>query len=234
RQDEETRRAERSLLDAEVSALPERAAVCLLADERNPRGLELAGEPLEPLRAAGEVPAAKVRRARRRPVRGVRHADAVVERLPLLLRHEQPSREPRRMEEPPEVVARIREVRRRRGRHAAGVDPAEEHAQVACEDVWDRAGRSPHGGTNERPMTNATREIVTHGCRDRAGCVPIRPQAGDGERGSGRLDLGLSAVEPLLEAAAKLLARDAQDRARATWLAAGDLEAVPPPSSRSP
>ena len=46
---------------------------------------------------------------------------------------------PRGVEQPPEVVARIREVRARRGRDAAGVDPAEDDAQAGREHVGDRA-----------------------------------------------------------------------------------------------
>ena len=76
--------AERPLLHAELGPLAERAAVRLLADEREPPRLELARDPLEPLGRAGEVAAAQVARAGRRSVRRVRDADALAQELELL------------------------------------------------------------------------------------------------------------------------------------------------------
>ena len=50
---------------------------------------------------------------------------------------EQPRREAGGVQQPPEVVARIREVRVRGGGDAAGVDPAEDRRQPRREDVRD-------------------------------------------------------------------------------------------------
>ena len=86
REDEERRRAERAQLRSELGALAEGAAVGLLADERDRARLQLVGETLEP--RAVEVAAAQVARARRRPVRGVRHAVAELEQVELLGRVE--------------------------------------------------------------------------------------------------------------------------------------------------
>ena len=95
--------------------LAERAAICLLADEAEPAGLQLTRDLLEPLGRAGEVAAPQVARAGRRAVRGVRDADPFLQQLELLRRLVEPRREARRMEQPPEVVARVREVRCRLG-----------------------------------------------------------------------------------------------------------------------
>src|SRR5262249_11799311 len=74
-QDEEAGVRERAILDAELGALAERAAVRLLADERDRARAELDGQPLEALGRAAEVGGAQVARAGRRPEGGVRQAD---------------------------------------------------------------------------------------------------------------------------------------------------------------
>src|SRR5581483_10976476 len=79
RQDEEPGLAEPPLLQAERRTLVEEAAVGLLADEGDPLRPELVGEPLDP--GAVEVAAAQVARAGRRPVGGVRDADALLQQL---------------------------------------------------------------------------------------------------------------------------------------------------------
>ena len=92
-----------------------------------------------------EVAAPQVARAGRRPVRGVRDADAELEQGELLLRVVEPRREAAVVQKPPEVVARIREMRGGRGRDAARVDAAEDAAQVGGEDVRDvRAAWAGH------------------------------------------------------------------------------------------
>src|SRR5439155_668202 len=101
----ESRFVERPSLHAELGTLAEGTAVRLLADEREPRGAQLAGDALEPLRRAGEVGASQVTRAGRRAVRGVRHADPLVEQRELLLRLVEARGQFGRVEEPPEVVA---------------------------------------------------------------------------------------------------------------------------------
>ena len=98
-------------LEAVLRTLPERAAVRLLADEGDHARPQLPRQPLEPLGAAREVAGTKVTRAGRRPVGGVRDADAEREQLELLRRLEEPRRKPGGVEQAPEVVARVREVR---------------------------------------------------------------------------------------------------------------------------
>jgi hypothetical protein len=88
---------------------------------------------------AREVGAAQVARPRRRADGGVRGADAVVEQLELLARLEQPRGQPGVVEEAPEVVARVGEVRMCGGRHPAGVDAAEDDVEPGREHVRNRA-----------------------------------------------------------------------------------------------
>ena len=64
RKHEERRLAEPAFLEAVLRALAERAAVRLLADERDHARPQLAREPLEPLGAAGEVAGCAGRRSR--------------------------------------------------------------------------------------------------------------------------------------------------------------------------
>ena len=52
---------------------------------------------------------------------------AAAEQFELLRRRNRPQREAGLVQQPPEVVARVREVRLRRGRDPARIDPAEEH-----------------------------------------------------------------------------------------------------------
>jgi hypothetical protein len=127
------------LLHPKLGPLVERAAVRLLADEREPARLQLAGDPLEALGAALEVAATEVARSRRRAIRGVRDADALFQQLELLRRLVEPRREVRRVEQPPEVVARVREVRVRRRGDPSGVDAAEDDVEARREDVGDVA-----------------------------------------------------------------------------------------------
>jgi hypothetical protein len=155
---------------AEAGALTERSPVRLLADEPDPGGPELERQALESLGAPREVGAAKVGRARRRAVGGVRDPDAVVEGFPLLVRVELAWREADGVQQPPEVVPRVREVRRGGGGNAAGIDTAEDDAQLAPEHVGNGAFRrvhsvsrvSPLGGMRV-PYANGTRTLVTHG-----------------------------------------------------------------------
>ena len=116
-----------SLLHAELRTLVERAAVGLLADEADPRRLQLVSDSLQALRSSDEIGLAQVCRARRRAGRCIRDADPVRQQLELLGRLEDSRRESRRMQQAPEVVARIGEVRLRGRRHTPGIDPAEQH-----------------------------------------------------------------------------------------------------------
>src|SRR5207302_1584256 len=67
------------------------------------------------------------------------NADAELEQGKLLLRIEQPRREAGVVQQAPEVVARVREVRGRGGGDAPRVDPAEDAGQPRGEDVGDGA-----------------------------------------------------------------------------------------------
>jgi hypothetical protein len=125
------------LLFAELWALTERASVGLLSDEADPLGLQLLRNPFQSLGCAREVTTAQIARPRRRSRGSVRDSDAVSEELELLSRLEQARRESGRMQEAPEIVARIRKVSARSSRHAAGIDPAEEHPQARAENVRD-------------------------------------------------------------------------------------------------
>jgi hypothetical protein len=72
-----------------LGSLSEGSAVGLLAYEGERSRLKLGGHTLEALGRAGEIAAAEVAGAGRRPVRGVRDADAQPEELVLLLGIEQ-------------------------------------------------------------------------------------------------------------------------------------------------
>ena len=100
-----------------------------------------------------EVAAAKVAGALRRAVRGVRHADPELEQGELLVRLEEPRREAGVVQQAPEVVARVREMRAGRRRDASGVDPAED----------DREPRREHVGHVAR-RAERRRRVGTHGC----------------------------------------------------------------------
>jgi hypothetical protein len=110
RQYEQPLVAERPLLHAELGTLAERTAIRLLADEPDPARVD-AGQSLG---RAGEVVATQVAGARRRARRGVRDADARLQELELLSRLIETRGEARRMQQPPEIVARVGEVRVRR------------------------------------------------------------------------------------------------------------------------
>src|SRR5207302_3342918 len=69
---------------------------------------------------------------------GVRDADSVAQQLELLGWREQLVREAGRMEQPPEVVARIGEVRAGGGGDASGIDPAEDDPETGPQDIRDR------------------------------------------------------------------------------------------------
>ena len=126
---------------------PNGAPVRLLADEADRTRPQLVGQPLEPLRAAGEVALAQVRRAARRPVRRVRDPDSEPQDVDLLGGVHQARREAGGVQQPPEVVARVGEVRGRGIRVEAGVDPAEDDVEIRCEHVGDSALRDGcHGG----------------------------------------------------------------------------------------
>ena len=137
RQDEQPGLTERPGLEAEARPLAERPAVCLLADERHHRGTELSGDPLEPLGAAREVGRPQVAGPGRRPWRRVGDADAQAEDLRLAIGSEQLGREAGRLEQAPEVVARVREVSGGCRGDAPGVDPDEDQPEVGREQVGD-------------------------------------------------------------------------------------------------
>ena len=139
REHEDPRLAERPLLHAELGPLAERAAVRLLADERDPRRSQLARDLLQARGRAREVRPAQIARPRRRAVRSVRHADPLPQQLELLRGLIEPRREPRRVQQAPEVVAGIREVRARGRRDAPRIDAAEDDSKPRRENVGDVA-----------------------------------------------------------------------------------------------
>jgi hypothetical protein len=127
-----------ALLQPELRPLPERAAVGLLADEPDRARAQLVGDPLQSRGRAGEVAAAEVARAARRAQGRVGDAVAELQQLELLGGLELPGREAGLVQQPPEVVARVGEVRRGCRRDAARVDAAEDGRQAGREDVGDR------------------------------------------------------------------------------------------------
>ena len=225
-------RADRPQLRPELGPLGEEAAVCLLADERDRARFELARDPLEPRRV--EVAAPQVARAGRRAVRGVGDAETELEQVELL-GSGRSSRgvKPGVVQQPPEVVARVREVGRRGRRDAPGVDAAEDAAQPRREDVRDGARRSvvrtvrPRGlqrGMRCVHVAVQTHELGSGGAGRRPAAVGVRAAAStSGRRASCRLLLRPARVEPPLEQSPHLLAARRQACAgrrpagRSTW-----------------
>ena len=99
------------------------------------------GQPLEPLRAAAEVTLSQVGRPSGRTVGRVRDPDPVAEHFELLGRADEMGREPGCVEQAPEVVPRVGEMRRPRVGVEAGVDPAEHDVEPGREaaDDWLKA-----------------------------------------------------------------------------------------------
>jgi hypothetical protein len=128
-------------LRAQLRPLAEGAAIGLLADETDRARLELERDPLQPLRRAGEIRLAEVAGAGSRAVGGVGDADPELEEVELLGRVVEPRREARSVEQPPEVVARVRKVGVRGGGDTTRVDPAEDRRQAGREDVGDVRAR---------------------------------------------------------------------------------------------
>ena len=92
-----------------------------------------ARSPLQSVRAVRRCRRSRRREGRRSPAWcGARRSSRRPRRrgVPLLRRRQQPAREARLVQQPPEVVARIREVSARRGGHSTRIDPAEEHAEM--------------------------------------------------------------------------------------------------------
>src|SRR5262249_11310371 len=121
----------------------------------------------------GEVGAPQVARAGSRTVGGVRDPDPFPEQGELFGRLVEARGQTSRVEEAPEVVARIREVRAGGGGHAPRVDADEDDAEIASEDVGHVARRRlgftdfgcvshlfPHGGS-EPPFVNGRGRGVT-------------------------------------------------------------------------
>src|SRR5581483_7094122 len=103
-------------------------------------------------------------------VRGVRQAVAELEQPVLLGGSEPPGREAGVVEQPPEVVPRVREVGARGRGHAARVDAAEDADEVRGEDVGDgrrrircgsaHAGDSVADATSTWPCTSTSSEAA--------------------------------------------------------------------------
>ncbi len=129
------RAVERPLLQPELRTVAERSRVRRLADECDDTRAGRPRDLLEPLGRSFEVGLAQVARASRRPAHRVRQTDTEREKLRVLLRLEEPGREAGRVEQAPEVVARVRERRLRTRAPVAGVDADEDEAQVRPERV---------------------------------------------------------------------------------------------------
>src|SRR5262249_21793321 len=128
---------------------------------------------------------------------------AVAQELELLLRIEQPRRQPRVVEEPPEVVARVGKVRGRRGRDSAGIDAAEDRLQSRRKDIRDGANGSvcvAHCGQRGRSEDGAADRDADAGRAGNGGAV--------GYMSSALCGLALPAVEPPLEELPDLRRRD--------------------------
>src|SRR5258708_451423 len=91
--------------------LVESTPVRLLADERDRERAKLLGDPLEPRAGAREVLLAQIPRPRSRAPGRVRQPVAVAEELMLLRRRELSRREAGVVQQAPEVVARVGEMR---------------------------------------------------------------------------------------------------------------------------
>jgi hypothetical protein len=150
-------------LQAELRPLAERAAIRLLADEGEPARLQLARYALEPLGAAREVAPAQIARSRCRAVRGIRDPDALLQQLELLGRVVEAGREVRRVQQPPEVVARVGEVRVRRGGDPPRIDAAEDDVEARRQDVGDVALRRGYAASAAsspaRPSIRSSRRL---------------------------------------------------------------------------
>ncbi len=112
-----------------LGSLAKGSVVRDLPHERDDARLELEGDRLEPLAGSREVSGAEVARAACRPSRSIRQPDAEVEQRPLFARLELPRREPGGIQQPPEVVARIREGGARGRTRQTGIDAAEENGE---------------------------------------------------------------------------------------------------------
>ena len=130
REHEERGVSQPPLLEPVLRALAKHALVGGLADEGDDARSDLGHEDLEAFAGAREIRGAKVTRAAGRPSGRVRQADAEREKVVLLSRLENPGREARGMQQPPEVVARIGERGACSCARPAGIDAAEDHCKA--------------------------------------------------------------------------------------------------------
>ena len=131
-----------------------------LPNEGDDARLELEGDRLEPLAGSREVGGAKVARAACRPSRSIRQPDAEVDQRPLFVRLELPWREPGGMQQPPEVVARIREGGARGRARQTWIDAAEDESDAGREDVRnDRVGQAASGSRASRRSSRSIRSF---------------------------------------------------------------------------
>lgn len=162
-QDEERRLGEAAALEPVLRPFAERPAIRLLADEGDHAGPQFTRERLEPLRASGKVASAKIARAGRRAVGRIRDADPEWQQVELLGGVEEAWREAGPVQETPEVVAGVREVRVRVVGEPAGVDPAEDDPKPGREDVGNGrrrllgTGYAASGSRASRRASNARR-----------------------------------------------------------------------------
>jgi hypothetical protein len=110
--------------------------------------VKLPGDSREAVGRVCEVGAAEVAGAGSGAEGCVREAEPVPRQIELLAGREQAGSEARVVEEAPEVVPRIGEVRARGGRHTAGVDATEDRVETGREHVRDGARRCHAFGAN--------------------------------------------------------------------------------------
>src|SRR5581483_11258935 len=210
----ETRPPDHANLRPEAGPVGPESTVGLLANERDGARAHRTHAILESV--AVEVAATQVARSRSRAVRGVRQPVSQLEKRELLLRLVEPRREPRVVEQPPEVVARVREVRCGRRRDTAGVDSAEDADEARREDVRNGGGGGGSSGRFGHAACSVARAASTSPCRPTSwGAAapgggwrqPVggAARARSGSGASRRLRLRPARVEQLLEPFAELL-----------------------------
>ncbi len=198
-----------AFLRSELGPLVPEPAVRLLADERDGARRNRFDARLELVLV--EVAAPQVTRAGRRPVGGIGQPVAELRQRVLLLRVVEARREAGVVEQPPEVVPRVREVRRRGRRHASRIDPAEDACELWDEDVGDGARSSCHAADSVARAASTSPCKPTSSAAAPPGAGAWSTAAGGATSRSGRrASCGLhpTLVEALLEQHAQLLAAD--------------------------
>src|SRR5262249_14430187 len=152
----------------------------------------------------------------RRAVGGIRQAVTELEQAELLGGQIEARREAGVVQQPPEVVARVGEVRGGRRGHAPRVDPAEDAVEVGREDVGDVAGARGECGhaaysvadTKPRSPCRPTSSAATVPGGPSPACRSDAATSSSGTRESRGLVLALQAPEARRLRLAPLVASD--------------------------